>query len=149
MAGRSRRKACRGYDLVTKIGPGQYGRAMTSPVSHLAINADDVDASLAFYRAVFGWEFTEYFPGFHRLEVSHEIRAIAVQQRRDLLPGGPTTGFECTVAVEDLAATIAAATSYGGSVLAEPAEIPGVGTLVWLSDPGGNVVGAMEYAEDH
>jgi len=116
-----------------------------SHVSHIAINADDPEAALAFYRAVFGWEFEEYFPGFFRLEVSHEVRAIAVQQRRDLLPDGPTTGFECTVAVQDLDATIAAATSHGGTVLAEPSQIPGVGTLVWLRDPGGNVVGAMRY----
>jgi len=31
--------------------------------------------------------------------------------------------------------------------LAEPATIPGVGELVWLADPGGNVVGAMRYSD--
>lgn len=118
---------------------------MNSPISHVAINADDPAAALDFYRAVFGWEFEEYFPGFFRLEVSHEIRAIAVQQRRDLLPDGPTTGFECTVAVPDLDATIAAAAAHGGTVLIEPTQIPGVGTLVWFQDPSGNVVGAMRY----
>ena len=118
---------------------------MSSPLSHVAVNADDLEASVSFYRSVFGWELEEYFPGFYRLEVAHEIRAIAVQQRRALLPDGPTTGFECTVAVVDLDATIAAATGNGGSVLAEPATIPGVGTLAWLRDPGGNVVGAMQY----
>jgi hypothetical protein len=32
------------------------------------------------------------------MECTHEVRVVAVQQRRDLLPDAPTTGFECTVA---------------------------------------------------
>src|SRR3954452_10643870 len=118
---------------------------MPNQLSHVAINADDLPASLAFYEAVFGWTFTEYFPGFHRMEGTHEVRAVAVQQRRRLLPDAPTTGFECTVAVDDLRATVDAALAHGGRVLAEAATIPGVGTLVWLADPGGNGVGAMRY----
>ena len=120
---------------------------MTASLSHVAINADDLPASLAFYEAVFGWRFTEYFPGFHRMEATHEVRVVAVQQRRDLLPGGPTTGFECTVGVDDVDAAVSAALAHGGRLLAEPAEIPGVGTLAWLADPGGNVVGAMRYLD--
>ena len=118
---------------------------MTASLSHVAINADDLPASLAFYEAVFDWRFTEYFPGFYRMERPHEVGVVAVQQRRQLLPDAPTTGFECTVGVEDVDAAIAAALAHGGRVLAEPAVIPGVGTLVWLADPSGNVVGAMRY----
>jgi predicted enzyme related to lactoylglutathione lyase len=118
---------------------------MPARVSHVAINADDLPASLAFYETVFGWRFDEDYPGFFRMECSHEVRVVAVQQRRDLLPDGPTTGFECTVGVDDLAAAIEAALANGGRVLAAPATIPGVGTLAWLADPAGNVVGAMRY----
>ncbi|MEP6560175.1 MAG: VOC family protein [Nakamurella sp.] len=118
---------------------------MPGALSHVAINADDVPASLAFYEAVFGWRFVEYFPGFYRMDGVHPVQVVAIQQRRDLLPDGPTTGFESTVAVDDLPATIAAAVANGGKVLAESATIPGVGELVWLADPGGNVVGAMRY----
>ncbi len=42
------------------------------------------------------------------------------------------TGFECTIAA-------------GGRVLMETTTIAGVGHLVWLADPSGNVVGAMTY----
>lgn len=58
------------------------------------------------------------------------------------------TGFEVTVSVPNLETAIDAAISHGGDVLLEPAVIPGVGELVWLRDPGGNVVGAMAYAPD-
>jgi hypothetical protein len=118
---------------------------MPPRISHVAINADDLGKSLEFYEAVFGWTFTETYPGFFRMEAPHTIQVVAVQQRRDLLPSGPTTGMEATVAVEDLAAVISAALDHGGTVLAEPATIPGVGELVWLSDPSGNVIGAMRY----
>ena len=118
---------------------------MGSSLSHVAINADDVPASLRFYEAVFGWRFSEDYPGFFRMESPHTIHIVAIQSRRDLLPDGPTTGFEATVAVDDVHATMSAALSHGGSVLAEPTTIAGVGELVWLSDPSGNVVGAMQY----
>jgi predicted enzyme related to lactoylglutathione lyase len=118
---------------------------MPASLSHVAINADDLPASLSFYEAVFGWRFAEDFPGFFRMVRPHEVHVVAVQQRRDLLPDRPTTGFECTVGVDDVEAAIEAALAHGGRVLAEPAVIPGVGTLVWLADPAGNVVGAMRY----
>lgn len=121
---------------------------MPSTVSHVAINADDPAATLAFYEAVFGWRFTEAYAGFFRMEVDHEVHAVTVQHRRTLLPDGPTTGFEVTVSVSDLEAAVDAAIAHGGDVLLQPTVIPGVGELVWLRDPGGNVVGAMAYAAD-
>lgn len=87
---------------------------MSCPVSHVAINAEDPAATLGFYEAVFGWRFTEEYPGFFRMEVDHALRAVAVQHRRNLLPDGPTTGFEVTVSVSDLKATVDAAIAHGG-----------------------------------
>ncbi len=37
------------------------------------------------------------------------------------------------------------AVAAGGRVLMAPTTIVGVGHLVWLGDPAGNVVGAMKY----
>jgi uncharacterized protein len=122
---------------------------MPNLISHVAINADNVPRSLAFYEAVFGWRFTEWAPGFFRMEGVHAVQVVAVQQRRQLLPEGPTTGFECTVAVDDVAQTVAAALAYGGRLLADPVIIHGVGELAWLEDPAGNVVGAMRYSTAH
>ncbi|GAA3397560.1 VOC family protein [Cryptosporangium minutisporangium] len=117
-------------------------------LSHLAINADDTAASRAFYRATFGWRFTAWGPpGFYRIPADDPTGpgvTTALQQRRDLLDG-PTTGFECTIAVDDLAAVADAARAAGGRTLSEPTTIAGVGHLLWLADPSGNVVGAMNY----
>jgi hypothetical protein len=119
---------------------------MAARIAHVAINADDPPASMDFYQALFDWRFSEYYPGFFRMAVEGRGSPIvAVQQRRDLLPGGPTTGFECTVAVQDVRAVMTAARAHGGQVLSDPQVIAQVGELVWLADPGGNVVGAMRY----
>jgi predicted enzyme related to lactoylglutathione lyase len=119
-------------------------RAMRTPIAHFAINADDIDASLRFYGALFGWEFEPYGPpGFFRME-REAGPIVALQQRRDL-GGVRITGFECTVAVEDVDAVAAAVVANGGRVVMERATIPGVGDLIFFEDPSGNVAGAIQY----
>jgi predicted enzyme related to lactoylglutathione lyase len=120
-------------------------RVMTSAITHCAINADDVEASLRFYRALFGWEFEPYGPpGFFRME-SASGPIVALQQRRDL-GGVRLTGLECTIAVDDVGAVAEAVVANGGRIVMERATIPGVGDLVFFEDPSGVVAGAIEYA---
>lgn len=122
---------------------------MTANLSHFAINADDLDASRAFYEAVFGWTFTAWGPpGFYRIRTGTEADPGvdgALQERRQLLDDGPTRGLECTFAVDDVDATRAAALAAGGGVLMERFTIAGVGHLVFVEDPDGNPIGAMQY----
>jgi predicted enzyme related to lactoylglutathione lyase len=73
------------------------------------------------------------------------VLRAALQERRALAEGTRTIGFECTVAVDDLAATLAKVPALGGRVVSEPFTIPTVGTLAWLEDPSGNAVGVMQY----
>jgi uncharacterized protein len=117
---------------------------MHGDIAHVAINAADVDASLRFYAALFGWEFHEYAPGFLRASLPAGLIA-AVQARRDLLPDGPTTGLEVTFEADDVDAVAAAVVENGGRILMEKTAIPGVGELVFFADPGGNVAGAIRY----
>jgi uncharacterized protein len=116
---------------------------MTFPLRHAAVNADDVDAARRFYEAVFGWSFVPYGPpGFMRCELG-DGQVVAIQQRRELIPGVRTTGLECTFDVADLSRVTAAAQELGGSVAMEPVTLPGVGDLAFIVDPSGNPVGAM------
>jgi len=50
-------------------------------------------------------------------------------------------GFEATMAVDDIAATIAAVEAAGGRTATTPVYIEGVGKLVYFQDPDGNVFG--------
>jgi predicted enzyme related to lactoylglutathione lyase len=117
-------------------------------LSHFAVNADDPDVSRRFYAAAFGWRFEPWGPpGFFHVQRADGQRPGpigALQGRRELLDV-PTNGFECTIAVDDVAAATSAAVGNGGRILMERSTIPGVGHLVFLADPAGNVVGAMQY----
>jgi predicted enzyme related to lactoylglutathione lyase len=122
---------------------------MTGELAHFAINADDVEATKAFYEHVFGWRFEPWGPpDFFHIETGSDTVVApqgALQRRRELVPGERTVGFECTVAVSDVDAVAAAAVAHGGRVVMARATITGVGDLVFVADPSGNVVGAMRY----
>jgi hypothetical protein len=118
---------------------------MSAHVVHFAINADDVDATRRFYETVFGWRFTAWGPpGFFRISTGGGGIDGALQQRRELVAGGRTIGYECTVAVADVDRIAAQAVAAGGSVVMPRTTIAGVGDLVFCTDPSGNVVGALQ-----
>jgi uncharacterized protein len=114
-------------------------------VGHMAINADDVDATRAFYESVCGWHFEAWGPrGFHRAELPGGF-TVAIQQRRELIPGSPTIGAEATIMVNDVAACVERAEAAGGQALMPPTQIQGVGTVAFVADPGGNPIGLMQH----
>jgi predicted enzyme related to lactoylglutathione lyase len=115
---------------------------MHGHIAHFAFNADDLPASRRFYESLFGWTFENPYPGFLRTFDAGPIGAL--QARRSLLEA-PTNGPECTFAVDDLDAAVARAVACGGVVVMPPAPIPGAGTLAFVTDPGGNVVGLMRF----
>jgi len=118
-------------------------------LAHFAVNADDVDAVRRFYETVLGWRFHAWGPpGFFQIETGDDgdpgIRG-ALQQRRELVPGVRTVGFECTFGVDDVDAVAKAVVDNGGKILMEKTTITGVGDLIWFQDPDGNALGAMRY----
>ena len=128
--------------------PERYAVTSTH-VAHFAINADDVPRARRFYEKVFGWRFEPWGPpGF--LQVKDGAGRLpgligALQQRRELIAGQRTVGFECTVAVADVDAVAAAVVANGGTILIPRTMIPTVGHLIFFRDPEGNAVGAMQY----
>jgi predicted enzyme related to lactoylglutathione lyase len=117
-------------------------------IAHFAINTDDVESTRAFYEAVFGWNFKPYGPpGFYQIDTGSEAVAVmgALQQRRALVPGVQTRGFECTIAVASLSQTEALLRRHGAKIVLERSTIPQVGHLLFFEDPGGNFVGAIEF----
>jgi hypothetical protein len=116
-------------------------------IAHVAINADDLDRSKTFYERLFGWRFTPWGPpGFFQIETPAAAGPIgALQQRRELLDGTKTIGFECTVAVDDVRAALDLAVHLGGRIVMEPVTIPTVCELAFVEDPSGNVLGVARY----
>jgi uncharacterized protein len=120
---------------------------LPNTVAHFAINADDVERGRQFYETVFGWSFHAWGPpNFYSITYPENAHVVgALQGRRALVPGEKTVGFECSIAVADLAETVRAVRAAGGTIVMEPTVIPTVGTLAFFADTEGNVVGAMQY----
>src|SRR5262249_50054294 len=101
-----------------------------------------------FYESIFGWRFTAWGPpDFYQIQTGEGPDAVrgALQHRRELVAGRPIVGFENTFAVDDVDAVASAVVSGGGKILMERTTITGVGDLIWIEDPAGNMVGAMRY----
>ena len=117
--------------------------------AHFAINADDVPRARRFYERVFGWTFSAWGPpGFYQIETGPEAPPPmrgTLQQRRELVAGQTTVGYECTIAVPSIDDTAKAVTANGGRIVMPKSIIVGVGSLMFFADPEGNVFGAMQY----
>ncbi|MEO0651964.1 MAG: VOC family protein [Planctomycetota bacterium] len=119
---------------------------MPNPIAHFAIAANDCQRAKTFYESVFGWTFEPWGPpNFWRIHTTPDGIHGALQERREPLQGSGSHGFECTIAVEDVQATVAAIESAGGKLTLPPFELEGVGTLAMFEDTEGNRVGAMQY----
>ena len=119
---------------------------MPATLRHFAINADDVGRAKAFYESIFDWRFDPWGPpDFYQVKTAGDGLVGALQGRRDLVPGVRTLGYEVTLGVEDLKATIAAIEAGGGRIVMQPYRIDGVGELIYFEDTEGNLVGAMQY----
>jgi uncharacterized protein len=117
-------------------------------VAHIAINADDLDASRAFYEAVLDWRFEPWGPPeFFQIQGPDGSRpgVLGALQRRRTFDDGTMAPVEVTVAVDDVAACCAAAVASGGRVLMAATVISGVGELAFVADPGGTPIGLMRY----
>ncbi len=110
---------------------------MGSPVVHFEIRSSDPDATRAFYGKLFGWTFPDGgMPGYTYVESGVEG---AIPGGISPLQGGdPLVTF--FVGVEDVAATLQAATAAGGTVVQPATDVPGVRFGVF-ADPLGQVVG--------
>jgi predicted enzyme related to lactoylglutathione lyase len=118
---------------------------LPAKLRHLAINADDVQRAKTFYETVFGWRFNPWGPPDYYQALEAGGFTMALQHRRELKPSAPMLGFEATMDVEDIVATIAAIEAAGGRMVTQQIYIEGVGKLVYFEDPEGNVFGAMQY----
>jgi hypothetical protein len=119
-------------------------------LAHFSINAADLPKARDFYESVFGWTFQAWGPpGFYMIDMGSGPREPALraslQQRREIVPGVPMRGFECTIAVDDIHATAKAIEAHGGSIAMPICALAGIGYLLFFQDPDGNIAGAMQY----
>jgi uncharacterized protein len=124
-----------------------------NPVVHFEMPADDKKRMAEFYSRAFGWQTKQMGPemGEYVLATTTESDANG----RPTKPGAINGGFyqktdeasKCpsvVIAVQDLNDQIKKVKDFGGKVLGEPMEIPGVGTFISIIDTEGNRVGVLQ-----
>jgi predicted enzyme related to lactoylglutathione lyase len=113
--------------------------------SWVEYGSPDLDASIEFYGAVFGWDVPESEnaeqTGGYRLAMKGDKPASGMMP---LMQEGQPPSWTTYVSVDDAEATAAAVKQAGGTVIAEPMEVMDLGTMAIFADPSGAVFGVWQ-----
>jgi predicted enzyme related to lactoylglutathione lyase len=118
--------------------------------SWVEFSSPDLDASIAFYGGLFGWEVpkpenAEQTGGYRLAMKDGKPVAGMMPQMQE----GQPTAWTTYVSVDDASATAAAVTDAGGTVLAEPMEVMDLGTMAVFAAPAGAVFGVWQPGSFH
>ncbi|MDD5396943.1 MAG: VOC family protein [Candidatus Moranbacteria bacterium] len=120
-------------------------------VVHFEIQADDVERAKKFYENVLGWKISQMMK---KEEGGMDYWGIETRESGPGINGGlyqrPVETadkfylYDCTIAVDDLDASMEAVKANGGTIIKEKDEIPGVGLFAGAKDTEGNRFGLMQ-----
>lgn len=109
--------------------------------SWVDLGSPDIDASVAFYSALLGWEVAEAHPdaGGYRLAFlrGKSVAGIGPQQ-------GPVPAWTTYFATDDADVTAAAIKDNGGTVMMEPIDVMGQGRMAIAMDTEGAAFGLWQ-----
>ena len=116
-----------------------------SRVVHFEVPSTDLAASKMFYENVFGWKFTSYGGG----PVEYWLISTGDPSAPGINGGlgGAANDLKATVNtvdVDDVEEALRKVQANGGQVIMPKEEIPGVGWLAYVREPGGAVIGMMQ-----
>lgn len=114
------------------------------------LGSPDLDASIEFYGALFGWEvpeneLQEQTGGYRRAAKS----GADVAGMMPLMQEGQPPAWSSYVSVADAEATAAKVSEAGGSVIAEVMDVLGLGKMAVFADPSGAVFGIWQPGTFH
>lgn len=117
---------------------------MSARVVHFEFPSTDVAASRKFYETVFGWKIEPY-PGDmeYMLVATGEPGTPGI----DGAIGGPANdvhGTVNTVSVDDIDDALRKVQANGGQIVHPKDEIPNVGLVAYVREPGGNFFGIIQ-----
>jgi predicted enzyme related to lactoylglutathione lyase len=114
------------------------------------LGSPDLDASVDFYAALFGWQ----VPESENVEATGGYRRATkngadVGGMMPLMQEGQPPAWSSYVSVADADATAAKVAEAGGSVIAEPMDVMELGKMAVFADPGGAVFGIWQPGTFH
>lgn len=110
----------------------------------------DLDATMAFYGGLFGWDFEMPTPPDAPVSYAYArldgllVAGIGGPPAGD----GSLSGWTSYIWVDSADAAAAAVADHGGRVLLAPVDIPGAGRVGLCTDPSGAVFGLWQAAEN-
>jgi uncharacterized protein len=121
-------------------------------VVHFEINAEDVQRTANFYRAVFGWKIEPWGPpefGYMHIETGNASEpgidgGIWKGEGSKAPAGSRLNAFNCSIEVEDIDEILRRIKNSGGAIVKQKAQIPGVGWLATCIDTEGNCFGVVQ-----
>ncbi len=113
-------------------------RTTGAPVTWFELHTADPAGAKAFYSSVFGWSFDESMPQYTEI-----LLGDGAPIGGGLVDTGGAYPSDAIfmVQVSDVAASIAAARSAGGSVIADAQTVPGGPSFGYVANPDGAVFG--------
>jgi uncharacterized protein len=120
-------------------------------IAYFEIQASEPEKLVAFYKAVFGWEFAkeEFQPieYWRMTDTSGVFGAILKRPVAVSSIGGGTNAFTCSIEVENFDATARNILSLGGIVAMAKFAVPGRCWQGYFLDPDHNVFGVFQADE--
>lgn len=128
------------------------------PVVHFEMPAGDRERMVKFYTDVFGWKAQMYGEDMGNYVTVSTTETD--ENGRPLKPGTINGGFfpkqddrpvlypSVVIAVDNIHESMKKVTAAGGTLLGEPADIPGIGKYVSFTDTEGNRVSLLQPVMD-
>ena len=118
-----------------------------SRVVHFELPSTDFETSQKFYETVLGWKFEKYGPMDYWLISTGDPSTMGINGGL----GGAANeikGTVNTVGVGDIDEVLKKVLANGGQIIMPRGEIPGVGLLAYVREPGGAVFGVIQPFPD-
>lgn len=119
---------------------------------HFEIHVDDPDRAIAFYTALFGWEFAQYGPDYWLITTGKDpepgIDGGMNKRSWGSAAGDRIVAYVGVIGVDDIDAAIAKAKSLKAPVVDDKREIPSIGWSAYFKDPEDNVFGIYQAMPD-
>jgi predicted enzyme related to lactoylglutathione lyase len=117
-------------------------------IVHFEVHAADPERAARFYESVFGWKF-QHMPAIDYWTISTGegpgIDGGMLRRRGDPpAPGQAVNAHMCTIGVDSVDGSIAAALKAGATMALPKMSIPNVGHVAYLVDPEGNIFGVFQ-----
>lgn len=127
------------HESQTPAGPSDGPDPRDNTVTWWEIQVPDLDAGKVFYRAVFGWTFTDFYPGFAICHGPDGAMIGGLDQVEEEPAGRHVRIY---VQTSDLEATLDRVVAAGGTVVKPRAVISEeFGWYALVADPAGLTIG--------